>query len=354
MRVLMVGVDEQTKGGMWTVAANYIHSEAFTAETKLKYIPTSVTGSIARRLLFTGKALAAVFGELLTRKYDIVHVHMAERGSVYRKNIVISLAKLFGCKVIIHMHGAEFEQWYQTLEESRKAGVRKILNKADKVLILGKYWEKFVRSLMDADEKVMVVYNAVAVPDENRYNSDSNNMLFLGVVGQRKGVYDLLQAVKQIDPKLPEEVKLYIYGPDFEKKIDAAIAEQDLAARVKYCGWLNAAEKEKVFSDTAVNILPSYNEGLPMTILECMAHGIPNISTNVAAIPEAVSSENGMIINPGDVDQLAQAIEMLMSSREERAFRSRNAFGDAKTRFSVDAHLANMIDIYKEVLEYNA
>ena len=189
---------------------------------------------------------------------------------------------------------------------------------------------------------------------ENKYNSDSNNMLFLGVVGQRKGVYDLLQAVKLIDSKLHEDVKLYIYGPDFEKKIEAAIAEQDLLARVKYCGWLNATEKEKVFSDTAVNILPSYNEGLPMTILECMAHGIPNISTNVAAIPEAVSNENGIITEPGDVNHLAQAIEMMMSNREERSTKSRNAFEDAKLRFSVDTHLANMIDIYREVLGYNA
>ena len=91
-----------------------------------------------------------------------------------------------------------------------------------------------------------------------------------------------------------------------------------------------------------------------MTILECMAHGIPNISTNVAAIPEAVSNENGIITEPGDVNHLAQAIEMMMSNREERSTKSRNAFEDAKLRFSVDTHLANMIDIYREVLGYNA
>jgi glycosyltransferase involved in cell wall biosynthesis len=179
-------------------------------------------------------------------------------------------------------------------------------------------------------------------------------MLFLGVVGQRKGVYDLLQAVKQIDSKLPADVKLFIYGPDFEKKVEVAIAEQNLSERVKYCGWLAAEEKERVFADTAVNILPSYNEGLPMTILECMAHGIPNISTNVAAIPEAVNSRNGILIRPGDIDHLARAIEMMMSDKEVRCSQSENAYENAKTRFSVETHLHNIIDIYRELVEHSA
>jgi glycosyltransferase involved in cell wall biosynthesis len=205
-----------------------------------------------------------------------------------------------------------------------------------------------------SDEKVTVVYNAVAVPEENQYNSASKNMLFLGVVGQRKGVYDLLQAVKQIDSKLPADVKRFIYGPDFEKKVEVAIAEQNLSERVKYCGWLAAEEKERVFADTAVNILPSYNEGLPMTILECMAHGIPNISTNVAAIPEAVNSRNGILIRPGDIDHLARAIEMMMSDKEVRCSQSENAYENAKTRFSVETHLHNIIDIYRELVEHSA
>ena len=354
MRVLMVGVDKQTKGGMWSVVANYIDSYEFVKKTDLKYIPTSITGSAVRRVLFTGKALTIILRELLTKKYDIVHVHMAERGSVYRKNIVISMAKLFQCKIVIHMHGAEFEQWYQSLKDLRKKKVRKILNKADKVLILGKYWDMFVRSLMHDDKKVSVVYNAVTVPKENRYNSISKNMLFLGAVVQRKGVYDLLRAVKQLDSKMPTDVKLLIYGPDFENKIERVIVEHNLSSRVEYRGWLTAEDKEKVFADTAVNILPSYNEGLPMTILECMAHGIPNISTNVAAIPEAVNSQNGKLIEPGDINQLAQAIETMVEDQVLREAKSDAAYADAQKHFSVDAHFKKVIDIYRELVERSA
>ena len=52
-----------------------------------------------------------------------------------------------------------------------------------------------------------------------------------------------------------------------------------------------------------VNILPSYNEGLPMTILETMAYGIPNISTSIASIPEVLhNNDNGFLVKPGDID----------------------------------------------------
>ena len=349
MRVLMVGVDRQTKGGMWTVVENYLHNKSFMECTDLIYIPTSITGSISKRIVFTAKALVRVLWTLVAKSRDIVHVHMSERGSVYRKNIVINLAKMFRCKVVIHMHGAEFEDWYKAQAEEKQVGIRKILNKADKVLILGQYWEGFITSLMEDTCKVQVLYNAVEVPEKNHYNGEAVNMLFLGVVGQRKGVYDLLQAVKLADKELPKKARLMIYGPDFEKKIETAICELDLLDRVKYMGWLSAENKAEVFRNTAVNILPSYNEGLPMTILETMAVGIPNISTCVAAIPEAVNADNGVIIIPGDIDHLAGAIIQMMNNLEIRQKKSTEAFLCAKKKFSLENHVQQLLYVYEEV-----
>ena len=350
MKVLMVGVDQQTKGGMWTVAENYLRDETFCTEANLKYVPTSITGSIPKRLLFTAKGLADVFCSLLFGRYDIVHVHMAERGSVYRKNIVICLARLFGAKVVIHMHGAEFEVWYRALTDQKQAHVRKILNRGDRILILGEYWKSFVCSLMNDPQKVQVLYNAVPVPDSNQYNIDSSNILFLGVVCQRKGIQDLLKAVQLADNHLTSEVKLLVYGPDpGELPIEQMIQEMGLANRVEYKGWLSAENRQQVFAHTALNILPSYNEGLPMTILETMAYGIPNITTGVAAIPEAVNEDNGAVIEPGNVQSLANCIVRLMNHLDERNEKSGQAYNTAKKEFSIDRHFANVLAIYREL-----
>lgn len=349
MRVLMVGVDQQTKGGMWTVAENYLQSDFFVDQTNLEYVSTSITGSVPARLLFTAKAILKIAGKFLKNHYDIVHVHMAERGSVYRKNIVISLAKLFRSKVVIHMHGAEFQVWYQSLSDAKQQGVRNILNKADKILILGQYWKDFICSLVAEKDRVCVLHNAVCVGAQNPYNLGATNMLFLGVVGQRKGIFDLLQAVKIADDQLPANAVLTIYGPEAEGRIDDEIKKLELSHRAVYKGWLSSDKKPEVFAGTAVNILPSYNEGLPMTILETMAYGIPNISTNVAAIPEAVNEENGAIICPGDIAHLAREIIQLMNDAKIRKEKSACAFEKVKTAFSIDAHIHKVLDLYREL-----
>lgn len=107
---------------------------------------------------------------------------------------------------------------------------------------------------------------------------------------QRKGIDDLLQAFASIVNEIPEDIMLTLYGDDHdsEEKIQDKINRYKLQERVHYMGWLTKDNRADVFRNTIVNVLPSYNEGLPMTILESMGYGIPNISTSIAAIPEAI------------------------------------------------------------------
>jgi len=346
MKVLMVGVDQTTKGGMWTVAQNYLHDKAFMERTQMKYIPISVTGSKIKKVIFSGKAFIRIFFELATKRYDILHAHMSERGSVYRKSIILSLAKLFGCKTILHMHGAEFESWYKQSNSKTQRFVKKTLNKADRIIILGTYWQKFIETLITDKGRIKVVYNSVFVPDYNQYNGKASKMLFLGVVGKRKGMDDLLDAIKCIESEMEKDVKLWVYGPDFDYGIKEKIRDLELEHIVEYKGWLDKQERERVFHEIAISILPSYNEGLPMTILETMAYGIPNISTNIAAIPEAINEKNGILVEPGDSKSLSAAIELMMGNEELRSKKSNQAYEDVKMKFSLSNHMNEMIEIY--------
>lgn len=335
---------------MWTVAENYINDAAYNEAVDLRYIPLSVTGSIAKRLAFAAGGYAKIAADLLTGKPEIMHVHMAERGSVYRKGLAISMGKLAGCKVIVHMHGAEFREWFEALPERKQARVKRIVGKADRVIILGCYWKGFMATVVPAS-KIDVVYNAVSAPEENRYNADAGNILFLGVVGQRKGAYDLLDAFCSVLEAIPEDVDLVYYGPDFEGRIEDAIREKNAGTRVRYLGWLGKEEKGQVFAETMCNVLPSYNEGLPMTILETMAYGIPNITTDVAAIPEAVDDRNGLVIKPGDKEALGQAIVNICDSRSLRKALSRESFKRVKEIFSIDKHIERILNIYRGVIK---
>lgn len=100
-----------------------------------------------------------------------------------------------------------------------------------------------------------------------------------------------------------------------------------------------------------LNILPSYNEGLPMTILETMAYGIPNIATNIAAIPEAISDgENGFLFEPGDIKRLEVLLLDLISNQEKRINISNAAYETVKNKFGIDIHMQKVLELYNSLL----
>lgn len=346
MKVLMVGVDKSTKGGMWTVVENYLEDRKFCEEMNLKYIPTSTSGNIIKRIIFNAIAIIRIFFYSLFNSYDILHVHMSEKGSVFRKGIIINIAKMKKSKIVIHMHGAELEKWYLTLKPKTQKKVRRIIDKGNKIIILGKYWEKFIGSLVSDKSKIEVVYNAVKVPSQNNYNSKNKNILFLGVIGARKGIYDLLDAMVLIRDNKMCECKLLLYGPDKTTGIENLIKEKELNTLVEYKGWMTNTQKNSVFKEIAVNVLPSYNEGLPMTILETMAFGIPNISTNVAAIPEILNNSNGILIEPGNANILAESIANLINDDKLKEEKSENAYKIMINTFSIKHHIDKIKKIY--------
>lgn len=78
---------------------------------------------------------------------------------------------------------------------------------------------------------------------------------------------------------------------------------------------------EKEILDSTIGVLPSYNEGLPMSLLECMSYGLPMISTNVGSISSVISDgKNGVLIPPGNAEELALAIEKLLHDQKNGRF----------------------------------
>lgn len=352
MNVLMVGVDESTKGGMWTVVENYLKDKSFVEANNLLYIPTAITGCpLFSKLLFTAKAYRKIQRIFFTKKIDITHVHMSERASIKRKGCVMRYAKKRGSKIVLHMHGAEFEVLYKQMSLKKQVEVRKILDLADKVIILGEYWRDFISSILKHPERIQVVYNAVSVPKTYCYDKSSNRVLFLGAVSKRKGIPILLDALQNTSDSISEQCIVDIYGPDVEGNIEREISNRKLDTWVHYCGWLNKEEKKTILAHTSVNVLPSYNEGLPMTLLEAMSYGIPSITTNVAAIPEAINVKNGIVLQPGNVDELSKALKELILNQPKREQLSLKAYQDAVKRFSIEKHIAVIQDIYKELME---
>jgi glycosyltransferase involved in cell wall biosynthesis len=83
--------------------------------------------------------------------------------------------------------------------------------------------------------------------------------------------------------------------------------------------WLNVQQRDQLLAESDVFVLPSYNEGLPMAMLEAMAWGLPPLCTPVGSIPEYVTSGvNGVMVQPGNVPELANAIQQLATDGAAR------------------------------------
>jgi glycosyltransferase involved in cell wall biosynthesis len=103
---------------------------------------------------------------------------------------------------------------------------------------------------------------------------------------------------------------MIVAGDGDIKTMNDLIDDLGLQSIVSYRGWVIGNEKQELLKTSDVFVLPSYNEGLPISILEAMTHGMPIISTPVGGIPEiVVPGRNGYLVEPGDVLSLSRSLE---------------------------------------------
>ena len=336
----------KVKGGMVSVVKNYLGYSDW-GDVKITYIPTHIESNKYVLIAYFVIAYIRILWLVFTKKVDIAHLHVAERGSFYRKAFILQTLKRHGIKVILHHHGAEFDLFYNGLSEKRRQYVNEILKIADLNIVLSQRLVSMIKQ-KSPEAKVEVLYNAVDIPVSNPYDENARNILFLGRLGKRKGTYDLLEAIKRIDNDLPKDVKFYLCGDGEVEEIKKEVAKMCIERRIAHIGWTDGQKKEFFMRQCMINVLPSYNEGLPMTILETMSHGIPNISTCIASIPEVLhDGDNGFLIEPGDVDTLCGRLLELASDNGLRKKFSLASYKLMKKAFSLHTNVKKLKEIYK-------
>lgn len=349
INVLMCGSVLSVKGGMVSVVKNYLNYKDWE-DVKISYIPTHINANKYILILYFMWAYIKILCLALIDKVDIVHLHTAERGSFFRKAFLVQTFNFLGIKTVMHHHAAEFEQFYTSLPERRKKYVRHILELTDLNIVLGEGFAQLLRNKAPK-AKIKVLHNAVDTYSYNPYNKDARNILFLGVLCERKGVYDLLQAIKLLDPQIDKTIKLYLCGDGEMEKVKQMIKELGISHRIAHLGWIVGEQKKLFMANAMVNVLPSYNEGLPMTILETMAYGIPNISTSIASIPEVLhNNENGFLVKPGDIDALAEVLKKIIENSSLREEFSQKSYQLITKSFSLDKNIEILKSYYKSLI----
>lgn len=291
--------------------------------------------------------LVKMFWLMITSKIDIVHAHPSEYNGFYRYIPYLIIGKMFRKKVLFHIHGGTFEKFYNAQNNLIKSLIKWSLNSCDMVICLSEYWAALFKNM--GVKKTEVIKNTVVQPDSNPYNPGSSNLTFMGFIEERKGLFDLIKAFDLC--RISDDVTLNIYGSGENDALNRLNVEINRKERIVYQGWVDATERPGIFKDTAIFILPSYYEGLPMALLEAMAFGIPVISTPVGGIPDLISDNvDGLLINPGDITGLALAIDSLYMEKEKRIKLSSAAYDKIRFSYTMQHTINKLSDIYKELL----
>lgn len=320
LQVLMLGPSLEQNGGMATVEKLIIKYSL--PQIQIQHINTHDEGSIAYRGGVFGKALATFLWKLSSQKIDVVHIHISDGGSIFRKAICCIVAFIFNKPVLMHTHGAEFHVTYAKLPQRVQQALSKVFQRCQGFIVLSQSWQNYyVLNLGLNPKQVIILPNPSELPTEvpDRKNRTQISLVFCGRVGQRKGTFDLIKAFANLPDHQRKCTRLILAGDGEIEKAQQLAASLNLADQVTFLGWINSEKRDEILSQADVFILPSYNEGLPLAILEAMGWSLPVIVTPVGGIPELViSNQNGLLVTPGNIQQLSEAMELLIENETLR------------------------------------
>lgn len=159
---------------------------------------------------------------------------------------------------------------------------------------------------------------------------------------------DLLKALNKMQQNGINGWHMLIAGSGEEEvALKEYVKKNSLEEQVEFLGWINKDKKNDLLMKSDVLILPSYNEGLPMAILEAMSYGLAIVSTDVGSINEAVNNGlNGYVYNPGDVEALERIITKLVADDELWKKQSRESRRICIEKFSEDTMFARIDKIW--------
>lgn len=345
----MVGTSLKSLGGMTSVIKVYRDCGLFDA-CNVHYVSAYERPGLLNQCRVAIPALLQFLWMLVFAKVALLHVHSASRGSFWRKSVFCAMARVFKVPYLFHLHSGEFPIFAnQECGPMAQRWIRHTLSRASTVVALTSSWSISIKELAP-NAYVVVIGNPITLPDAPATVMRTRtklNVLFLGRLREKKGVFDLIKAMPAILARFPDATFTLAGDGDL-----AAVAKQADLIGVRNSlilpGWVDGVVKDALLAEASVLVLPSYFEGLPICVLEAMAMGVPVVATSVGGIPEALEyGDCGTLVCPGDVSGIATAVINALASGDEIASSRDRALARVRKHYAASAILEQLSAIYR-------
>lgn len=323
-RVLITGPLSNRLGGVAAYCA-----ELHCAAPESVALVTVGSREAGERLLSSAArtiADATLIGrELLIRRPETVHLNPSlDLRSAVRDGLSMAIARALGHRPIVFLHGwsASNSRW---VSKHRGRPVRALLNRAAAVVVLASSYRD---SLREWGVTVPIYVESTCVPAATLAALDVTGerwtervdsgmtLLVLGRVTTRKGVWTAVEAAR-LARATGADVRLVFAGdgPDLPRL--SSFAEGADADWLTFLGEVRGEAKFEVLRRVDALLMPSFTEGMPLSLLEGMAAGLPIVTTRVGGVADFfVDGEMGYSCPPDDAPALAEAV-LKLASRED-------------------------------------
>ncbi len=225
-------------------------------------------------------------------------------------------------------------------EQARQAAKR-----SDLVIAVSRFTAGQLESLLHVDPaRIRVIPHGVRIPAETATRRE-NIVLFVGAIQRRKNVARLVRAFEA----MPEGWRLVLAGAagwGAEEELRAVEANPRRSS-IEVCGYVSAAQLESLYSRARIFAFASLDEGFGMPVLDAMAHGIAVITSRRSALPE-VAGDAALLVDPENVEELAEALGRLASNEDAREELVRRGRARA-AEFSWDSAVRRTWSVYQEL-----
>jgi glycosyltransferase involved in cell wall biosynthesis len=281
---------------------------------------------------------------------DVVHVNSHLFVSNYR---AIAEARCMGIASVVTVHGlmADRGAILNALQRVYLLTVAKSLfKKVSAILCLTKSDAESVAGIINCSSKISVIPNGVDTDFFKPSNmKDPNLVTWVGRLVPEKGVLYLLKAVHEVR-KVRASARLVLVGDGpFKAELQQFADALGLGDRVQFVGALSRIEVAKLLSMSSVFVFPSLKEGLPSSVMEAMACGVPVVGSDIPGVSDVVvQGETGLLVRPKNSEALANAILTLMNDENMQNEFGRKGRELMIQRYSWNTVIRRMESIYRE------
>ncbi len=293
---------------------------------------------------------------VMSPQHPLLHIHVAGRGSTIRKIILVHFARLLRLPIVLHLHDYNYRESLQKFPKLIQRAAGSMFRISSKVLVLGHDDRDLVETELGVcPNQVVVMPNAVPAPSQKPETAASTrpvHILFLGNPSRRKGLHDLISALAT-NPLRSLEWRMTVAGGGNDIGMFRELASvAGLSDRISFTGWVDRGKTTALLESADIVTLPSYAEGMAMSILEGMSYGLCIVCTPVGSLKEVIEDEvTGLVVQPGDISQLSKALARAVSDPTLRAQLGSEAARVFASKFDAASYPERIRAIYQDALE---